>query len=818
MKRIVTIITSVMLCVTMLILVPAQIAARAAENTKKTYVSEVKIGMGETSEEASKELLAEGYTILKDDKGDYADLNKGAGTKNALKAGPNQKIVYFGYKTTENASEAITDLAVMNMYGDYTFIDYQLIMQAQAETQIKPFINRFLATLTEYRDNLKKPKNSINYIRADYYRSMLNKLTDDDTGGKPLGDLLLNKTKYEMGDDAYNQLSAEEKKNHCDIVTLLMQGNGQAVQLLETTLAKAADSADNTWLDRFLKTSLNDLTEEVKKENPNLTPTDINAELDKRYNDDAKKILDKWGTFNEVLLNYDNAVSNAEEVLQDEKKDQKEIAVSDNPTAEETKEALDQKFEAQSTMLKGGLAAEDIVVHEYLGSVEFEDASLLDFFEKDSSEFNDEDTIRELYPIVEALSGGQIAGLDFLSIKDMILMAITDENGYKAVKIDNVPAASIFQGTNREIYDVGGFAVTKGTTAEAFDLDLLATMMVLGALENVLTIGAIVTGTAAYCSAIELERFKSSQVFTRLHELEGAISNAQSRAQSVRILSRSESFNLIDDSIISEKDSLIIEDNAAEASLRNYKNSPEYQQAARQLASKSRISDLLMGGLSVIGAIMEGITLYTTITELIAEYKVTFAPVPKYMMHEVEIEIINEKGEKESMGKMPVMYKTVPCNRPKGDNDFAKNNYKILKNCNDLNGDVGKQWLSLYSIKNAYGKPILADSLKMQSGDTLPDGYSTGIHRFGQVPAFNLTSKYYCYNDPNKGTYVYYKHDTTPVQNVADAVGKSAVAGSVFSGSMIALGAVIGLVVGCGAAAIIMLVTGKKKKSTSPKA
>ena len=297
-------------------------------------------------------------------------------------------------------------------------------------------------------------------------------------------------------------------------------------------------------------------------------------------------------------------------------------------------------------------------------------------------------------------------------------------------------------------------------------------MMVLGELENVLTIGAIVTGTAAYCSAIELQRFKSSQVFTRLHELEGAISNAQSRAQSVRILSRSESFNLIDDSIISEKDSLIIEDNAAEASLRNYKNSPEYQQAARQLASKSRISDLLMGGLSVIGAIMEGITLYTTISEMMEYYKVDFSPIPKYIVDEADITAKNEKGEKESIGKMPVMYKTVPCNRPKGDNDFAKNNYKILKDRNDLNGDVGKQWLSLYSVKYENGAPILADSLKVQWGTKSPDDYTTGIHRFGEKAAFNLTSLYYCYNDPNKGTFVYYKNDNASVMSrISQAAG-----------------------------------------------
>ncbi len=122
MKRISIIITSVILCVTMLILGPVQVAASAAENEKKTYISEVKVGMGVTSEEAAKELLAGGFTILTDDSGQYADLNKDAGSKSILKEGPNQKIVYLGYKTTENARDAITDLAVMNMNGGYSFV------------------------------------------------------------------------------------------------------------------------------------------------------------------------------------------------------------------------------------------------------------------------------------------------------------------------------------------------------------------------------------------------------------------------------------------------------------------------------------------------------------------------------------------------------------------------------------------------------------------------------------------------------------------------------------------------------------------------
>lgn len=35
------------------------------------------------------ELLAEGFTILTNDKGEYADLNKDAGSKSILKEGPN---------------------------------------------------------------------------------------------------------------------------------------------------------------------------------------------------------------------------------------------------------------------------------------------------------------------------------------------------------------------------------------------------------------------------------------------------------------------------------------------------------------------------------------------------------------------------------------------------------------------------------------------------------------------------------------------------------------------------------------------------------
>ena len=116
------------------------------------------------------------------------------------------------------------------------------------------------------------------------------------------------------------------------------------------------------------------------------------------------------------------------------------------------------------------------------------------------------------------------------------------------------------------------------------------------------------------------------------------------------------------------------------------------------------------------------------------------------------------------------------------------------------------QWLSLYSVKYENGMPILADSLKVKMGKgDMPEGYTTGIHRFGEQNAFNLTSKLYCYNDPNDGTYVYFKNDTATVKDLSTT-------GSAFSGGSLALGTVIGLILGGVVTFAIVTIINKTKK------
>ena len=829
MKKLRTVIISALLCATMLVMTPAQVIATAAEPEEKVYVSEVKVGMGETSEEAAKELLDEGYTILTKDDGKYADLNEKAGSKSLLKSGPNQKIVYVGYKTTTDASEAVTDLAVMNMNGGYSFEDYESMMNKQMDTQIKPFMDRFIATLTEYRENLKKPKDSANYKRADYYRTLLNKLTDDDTGGKPLGDLLINETKYEMGDEAYNKLSDAEKKNHCDILTLLMQGNGQAVQLMETELTKAADAGDNTWIERFQKTSLDSLTESIKEEDPTLTPSEINAELDKKYNDDAKKILAKWSAFGEILAGYDEAVDKLNEYAESESNtdevNEKIDAIDENTTEEELVAVGLDVMENEAKMVDSGVATEDVIARDYLNAIEYNDGTMLEFFERDQSEFNDEDTIRELYPIVESLSGGQIAGLDFLSLKDMVIMAFTTEDGYASVNVDDLEPGSIYQDVNREIYEVGGVALTNDALrakANAQDaektFELSTTGIVLWSCTA--AAGAAAAGTAIASSltkvpAINNTNAQSFSNFIDLNKLKEVNYSIKQIEKNITYFT-----NKMNNSINqSFKDGYKV---GVEAWTNNKiraenKLNDMFSEATKQANSKSTICKYLAAGFTIAMALLAGFSIYTTVTELMEYYKVDFAPIPKYIVDEVDITAINDKGEQVMIQNQTAYYKAVLCNRTEGKSDTEKENYKILGERNDLNGDVGKQWLALYAVKYENGMPILADSLKVKLGKgDIPDGYSTGIHRFGESGAFNLTSKYYCYNDPNEGTYVFFKNEEATVKELAEAAAQNTAetTGSLFSAGSIAISAVGGLLVGC---FITWIITANmKKKNEEP--
>ncbi|MBO4440600.1 hypothetical protein J5834_00585, partial [bacterium] len=222
---------------------------------------------------------AEGYTLLKIGN-DPVDLNQNAGGGLGSKG---DKAVYLGYKTTKDSKEAITDLALMNMKGGYDVAAYDALYNEYIKSQITPLADDFVTMLEEYRQNVSG--SHPNAIRADYSRSILDKYIDDDTG-KGLGQLFLNETKYEMGLDAYNGLSSSQKREHADLITILAQSNGKATLTIANLLARACDTNDTTWIERFEKITYDELVEQT-----GMTPTDARKQIAKLYDDDAQQIL-----------------------------------------------------------------------------------------------------------------------------------------------------------------------------------------------------------------------------------------------------------------------------------------------------------------------------------------------------------------------------------------------------------------------------------------------------------------------------------------------------------------------------------------------
>ena len=230
-----------------------------------------------------------------------------------------------------------------------------------------------------------------------------------------------------------------------------------------------------------------------------------------------------------------------------------------------------------------------------------------------------------------------------------------------------------------------------------------------------------------------------------------------------------------------------------------YDNNPGWKTQMESLTSRSRICKGLTAGFGVAMIVLAGVTTVLTWQEIKAYYNVEFTSIPRYMVDEKDITAYNKKGEKIVIKNQSAYYKAVECNRTAND-AF----YTVLGACADMNGDVGKQWLALYAVRNEAMGPILASSLKAVVNDNqLPAGYETGIHMFGSDAAFNLNSSLYDWNNDAPSVFVYFRTE----DSAAGAAGAN------FTVGTLALSGGGGLVIGAAATAILMK---KKKKDAVP--
>ncbi|MBQ7499415.1 MAG: hypothetical protein IJT91_00810 [Clostridia bacterium] len=383
------------------------------------YVSEVYVAYGKNAEEAKKTLQDKGFTPLE------GNLNDGGKT-----------YVMLGYKTTDDIRESVTDLAVMNMDGKYNTTEYSQILRSK-EQKVAEMLTDFMAAVREYRVNLKAGKE-----KATVVRDLLNKLTDDDTGMK-LGDLLNSETLQDKV-GIKQSIEAENPDNLPNLLTIFMQGNSYLISMVESLLAISADTADNTWIDRFAQMDYDTLLDEVEDERPDLnTETKRVQFLDNEYGTVVSTLAPEVDQLRADLIGYEQTGLDINKATQE-----------DINNAFGDVEAIEDEDEKAAIAQKILEWSEAGVIYECLKNYEggnFAKGELLDFFKEES------DDDERIYPMAAALSEGQRGGMEFMSLKSLIRFAsldpekLTKELNFGSA-LSEIKSESVYKGINRDLF------------------------------------------------------------------------------------------------------------------------------------------------------------------------------------------------------------------------------------------------------------------------------------------------------------------------------------------------------------------------------
>ena len=790
MKKMIKSIVAIILCFTCML---QPCTAFSATFTGKTYIKELILSYGKTEADAKSWLQDRGYKFVDD------NLNSGADDTFSTK-----RAVYLGYKTTSKASEAITDMKVMNMNGGYSVQDYQMLIEQQ-KADVREFVNNFIVALNEFRENYKNGQQ-----RALTAFEVLNHMYDNDTE-EYLGDLFIQKVKEEYTDDEFAALSKKEQNKVADLTTILMQGNSTSVLVMEQAIALASDDNDKTWIDRYQKAKTYDEMVDDLMDSDNLTVSQAAKKLASEYDVDAKVLASKFEDYATYLKNYTDA------------------GISFDNTQEEieayAKEHED--FDLSNWLTVG-------TQYNLLETLVVDDVSLLDLVTSDEYDVEGEDAYL-LYPLVASLTKGQRIGLGFITMSQIVSMGINDDKSIaeaaKSIDIDSEKYyVSIYSGMDRSIFSENvaltgdAYALQNSSSKVAvqnwtgFISSSTKLLYVLTGISMVATIASwvkrsnIILESKMNISKLAQADFESTQAaiadaisetadefddaanavtdtLKRSYSAEFTFENAGSKGvQIVRqnSMSAAEKMSDVGDDVansIKNKMSDSVDDIAnTQKTLKGENLTSRSGDAVKANASLQK----WMFGISVaVSCIMIGLmiaSLWSTYQDLKKYYNTEFTPIPMHMVNQG----VNDKDE-----KVYTYYTAVKCNREEA--QMVTDNTKILEDFGDLNGDVGRQWVALYTTKDtSAGDPITTDFDVQYGKSDVPDD-STPLSMFCESTAQNLTNKKagYTYADSEKGVYLFYSVDSNAYTGSVFTSGTYAI---IAGASMIVVAAISALV------------------------
>ena len=759
----------------------------AGGDGKGRYVKDVYVAYGDTKEKAEKWLRDNGWEP-------FADLNEG---KTSTAPGFANAVAVLGIKRTNDPGEAITDMAAMNMNGGYSFDDYEGLV-AQKKTDITEFINTFVPALNEYRDNYNGRGSEGGKKRAQMAHDLLNKFYDGDPNGeyavndtgKPLGDLLLNKTKTEIGDDAYNAFSAEQKLNTADLQQIILESSGLAVLIIEQALALATDTAETSWLDRLNGLSGEGLVERIAEFAPeaagqNLARSAALSLLASHFEDYAKNLAAEWIDVHEDIVWYETyCVENG--LIQEEDEDDEAFSARLESFFNDLKENDEDRYLSETNRFTLVASYYDKLFEvEYAGEW---GETLYDFFRPEEENAYYGDKHEYFAPLAAVLSDGQRAALEFLSLSTLLKLGMNSDSVmeaefpsvdsmFKDAEDKTLDSISIYSGINRAIFRKGVALTSKALQEKAMGNDPYGQIWDERGIVDIVT--TVMFGVGAVSMVAGIVSFGASIVVGR----------------ATALLESGEAFTV----------SEIIE-TLQEVEYSVFKDTPKMLKAGNVFTAGKWLMGV-GGALMILAAVLKGVQLHYY-------YNRTFSKIPIMIVDEADIVSYTTDDAGRQVKNINfdqfAYYEVVKCNRQIiGVNSDAQGGVSDYKewgcgDAADINADVGKQWLALYvNRSSAKGDPIIADSLKLEKGTAEhPEGYTKWLHMFGAPNALKIDDEQYCYRSDNNGMYLYWQGDENAYE------GASATA-SAFNAGYLALSGVGGLALGIAGTA---LYTGRKKK------
>ncbi len=754
-----------------------------AASAKKTYISDLVAVAAKDESDAKTQLEKAGYKLL-----------AGSNINSSLKTG-----IYIGYKETENADEAITDIAGMNMTGKFSYSDYQTIMEQNKE-QIKETIDNFEPVIAEYQANYEAGKPT---ALAAY--EALNTYQDDDST-MLMGDYLLE----------YDFSEASNKK----MTNTFMQANSQIILTIMQQTAFAGDDGDDTLIDRLVKTGPNGILKRYMGMYP--TVGEANRAMAAEYGDTAEKILNDWNSVYDYIRETEETLVTVDE---DGNIDVAEGAF-EAETIDAEKEYGGLEYEEASTALAMNVADEvtsnaedtaDYVLYNFLSETKYGDDTLLDFFKRPLEDVKAE----ELYPFVDAMSEGQRAQIELSGLRFTLQSAFSNidseaEIAEEAVETvgglaESMGVTSIYNGVDRSIFE-DGVAFTSAATEHETHTGESWIAKLTGAADdksvwlNTVIVSSVITGAlvATCITAALIERYQRAKEAAPLIRANIRFNNLQEDDELIRQFrdhqidtftsitefgqkGKEKAITLTWENAVSKEQIIKLKNDvlSAEATIHH-----AYMDAEERLERYHYYYDETVGNTAYYIKCASFVLLIVALVfdiYAIYEYATTPEATEEAIPHHLVSSATTEYGEEY------VYYAAV------------KNLEGKAQDTNNHEADAKIGWLTLYTTKDkAAGSPILTENLRTQTGSTNFKEGTAFVHLFNETAALNLTDEAYTgVADKVKGTYILFSRDSSTLVGSAITGGTAALIGA----GGVAVGAVIG--------ALLAKLTGKKKKENA---